>query len=126
MVYIRSKKNGAAMATSKKAVTFYATPEVAEWLDRLDSGERSRRINDLIKDTMLQPKPKALFEVPLNFYQMADLLEILKETAAKREADYDEADFDRHDPEGMASADEYRDKPGRLLSHFEKFVHSAG
>lgn len=108
------------MATTKKAVTFYATPEVAKWVDGLDAGDKSRKINDVILEVALKPR-RALFEVPLDFYQMSDLLELLKLEVARRERESEEAEPPDND-EQRAEQEEYFNKPLRLLGLFEKFV----
>lgn len=104
------------MSTSKKPVTFYPSAEVAAWLENFDSGERSRQINEAIKASAL--KPKALFEIPLGFYQMSDLLEILKEEETRR----DETVENVVDEEDIGKAQEWASKASSLRSHFEKFV----
>lgn len=105
------------MSTQKKSITFYAANDVAEWIETLDAGEKSRKINELIREAVLNPKPKALFQIPLGFYQMSTLLQILKDVEAAREKQEDEVDG-----EDMASARAQTSEVSLLVAHFEQFV----
>jgi|SRR5208283_735473 len=50
-------------------VTFYAEPDVKEWLDSLDSGLKSRTINALLRDGMTQKFEKTAFEERLDLIE---------------------------------------------------------
>jgi hypothetical protein len=107
------------MAVAKKPVTFYASEDVAAWVEALDAGDKSRKINEIIRDAVINPKPKAaLFEIPLGFYQMSSLLKVLKELHEQRAYDAEERD---PDPE-TRDEDDSVGEVARLISHFEKFV----
>lgn len=108
---------------AKKSVTFYAATDVAEWINSLDTGEVSRHINDAIREGALKPKSKSLFQIPLGFYQMSNLLKILKATEAERAAEGESA-FEE-DPENTEAQDTIRDQVKEvsdLIAHFEQFV----
>lgn len=108
---------------AKKSVTFYAAADVAEWISGLDSGEISRHINDAIREGALKPKSNALFQIPLGFYQMGDLLKILKEVEEHRAAEGEQAW--EADPENTEAHDEIRAQVKQvsdLIAHFEQFV----
>ncbi|MFA6555281.1 MAG: hypothetical protein WCT03_02575 [Candidatus Obscuribacterales bacterium] len=105
------------MSTQKKSITFYAANDVAEWIETLDAGEKSRKINELIREAVLNPKPKTLFQIPLGFYQMSTLLQILKDVEAAREKQEDEVDG-----EDMASTRAQTSEVSSLVAHFEQFV----
>jgi len=103
------------MAT-KKSVTFYAAKDVAEWLSGFDEEENvSQRINQAIREGAL--KPKSLFQISLNFYQMGTLLEVLKAEEKRRQ---DTADNVYE--EDMAAATEHAHELSRLLAHFEQYL----
>ena len=44
---------GRKIPTDKRAITFYADPEIAKWYESLPSSVRSRTINDLLKKIIL-------------------------------------------------------------------------
>jgi hypothetical protein len=102
------------MAT-KKSVTFYAAADVADWINGLSPGEVSRQINDAIREGAL--KPKELFQIPLSFYQMSDLLEILRQEVKRREETLDAVD-----PDDLGGAQDWASKASLLFSHIEQFV----
>lgn len=108
---------------AKKSVTFYAAADVAEWISGLDSGEISRHINDAIREGALKPKSNALFQIPLGFYQMGDLLKILKEVEEQRAAEGERGW--EEDPENTEAHDAIRAEVKQvsdLIAHFEQFV----
>lgn len=104
---------------AKKGVSFYAAKDVAEWLANLPEDENvSLRINEAIREGALKPKPKSLFQVPLGFYQMNILLNLLKEEEKRREKVLKDAD-----PEDLdENAYEYVSEVSKLRSHLEQFV----
>jgi hypothetical protein len=54
---------GAKMTDEKNVkVTFYAEPDIKEWLDKLDSGIKSRSINALLRDALKQKLNKTKSE----------------------------------------------------------------
>ena len=108
---------------AKKSVTFYAAADVAEWIGGLDSGEASRHINDAIREGALKPKSNALFQIPLGFYQMGDLLKILKKAEEEKAADGDNCHSE--DPESTEALDAIHAEVKQisdLIAHFEQFV----
>jgi len=43
------------MPTEKNTkITFYAEPDISKWLDSLDAGQKSKTINNLLRDGMQQ------------------------------------------------------------------------
>lgn len=108
---------------AKKSVTFYAAADVAEWISGLDSGEISRHINDAIREGALKPKSNALFQIPIGFYQMSDLLKILKEVQEQRAAEGEQAwDADPEDTEAHDAIRAEVKQVSDLIAHFEQFV----
>lgn len=61
---------------SRKCVTFYPSQKVFDWIQAIPDGEKSREVNALIESGLI--KKEALFNVPLNFYQMSELLAVLE------------------------------------------------
>ncbi|MBS2004766.1 MAG: hypothetical protein JST44_24865 [Cyanobacteria bacterium SZAS LIN-5] len=51
---------------ARKKVTFYADPDIAEWLDSLDSGLKSKEINTLLRSRSDQ---KSSIEMRLNLIE---------------------------------------------------------
>lgn len=84
------------MAQNKKITTFYAAEDVAKYLDALPAGDKSRRINELLRQAMATEQSR--FVVALNFNQISRLLAILYQWHKNEEENRDEAD-----PEDVAN-----------------------
>lgn len=78
------------MAQNKKVTSFYATEDVAAYLDLLPSGDKSRRINEMLRVAMATEQSK--FVVTLNFDQITRLLSILHQVSKEEEKNRDDAD----------------------------------
>ncbi|MBC7996937.1 MAG: hypothetical protein IAF58_03280 [Leptolyngbya sp.] len=50
---------GRKIPTDKRAITFYADPEIAKWYEALPSSVRSRTINDLLKKIILESEQQS-------------------------------------------------------------------
>ena len=61
---------------ARKCVTFYPTQVVYDWLLEQQNGDKSSKINGAIEASLKEPKAK--FMVPLNFYQMKEILAVLE------------------------------------------------
>lgn len=79
-----------AMAQNKKITTFYAAEDVAKYLDALPAGDKSRRINELLRQAMATEQSK--FVLALNFNQISRLLAILYQCRKAEEENRDAAD----------------------------------
>ncbi|MBU6455768.1 MAG: hypothetical protein KGS72_28620 [Cyanobacteria bacterium REEB67] len=75
---------------AKKITTFYAADDVAEYLEALESGDKSRKINEMLRTAMAGKGAK--FVVPLNFDQVSRLLSILYERQKDEEENEEDAD----------------------------------
>jgi hypothetical protein len=84
------------MAQNKKVTTFYAVEEVSRYLDALPSGDKSRRINEMLRHAMATEQSR--FVIPLNFNQISRLLAILYQVRKEEEENRDAAD-----PEDVAA-----------------------
>jgi hypothetical protein len=85
------------MAQNKKITTFYAAEDVAKFLDALPAGDKSRRINELLRQAMATEQSK--FVLALNFNQISRLLAILYDRRKAEEKEIDDA----ADPEEVAN-----------------------
>ncbi len=84
------------MAQNKKVTTFYAAEDVSKYLDGLPAGDKSRRINEMLRSAIATEQSR--FLVPLNFNQISRLLAILYQVSKEEEENRDAAD-----PEDVAN-----------------------
>lgn len=78
------------MAQNKKVTTFYATEDVATYIDSLPTGDKSRRINEMLRLAIATEQSR--FVVPLNFNQISRLLAILYQVRKEEEENEEAAD----------------------------------
>ena len=106
------------MAQNKKVTTFYASEEIARYLDALPAGDRSRKINDMLRQAISMEQSK--FIVSLNFNEISRLLSLLYDYQKRDEEARDEADpqdlIDWEPPRiGWASIDQIISKVRRAV-----------
>jgi hypothetical protein len=81
---------GKTMAQNKKVTTFYAAEDVSKYLDGLPSGDKSRRINEMLRQAIATEQSR--FVIPMNFNQISRLLSILYQQHKDEEANREAAD----------------------------------
>jgi hypothetical protein len=96
------------MAQNKKVTTFYAAEDIAKYLDALPAGDKSRRINEMLRQSIATEQSR--FLVALNFNQITRLLAILYDVRKQQDKDSEGAFPEDGDlepmPDGWVSIDE--------------------